>query len=132
MSIVHFSRCQLLTLPLAALLLAGCTKWSSVGDPVDQHVRDQNPWQVRLTLTDGDVAYLWDPEIVGDSIAGFTRQPSKDPDQRERQPRAAYPLDRVVQLERYSASTLGTFLFIGGFAAMTAGIIAMAGSWPAD
>ena len=101
MSIIRFSRFRPLAVPLAALLLASCMKWSGTSDPVEQYVRAEDPWQVRLTLTDGRVVPLWDVETVGDTVVGFTERPSKSRSRRERQPRAGYPLDQVAQLEEH-------------------------------
>jgi hypothetical protein len=97
-------------MPLAALLLAGCMKWSGASDPVDQYVRAEDPWQVRLTLTDGSVVPLWDVEMVGDTVVGFTVRPSHSPSTRAWQPRAGYPLDQVARLEEHRLDPVLTLI----------------------
>lgn len=113
MSIMHFSRYRPLALPLAMLLLCSCMKWSGVSHPVDQYVRAEEPYQVRLTLTDGRVVPLWNVEIFGDTIVGFTQRPSKSPSRQERQPRARYTLDQVVRLEEHKTDPVMTLVTVG-------------------
>jgi hypothetical protein len=132
MSIMHFSRYRPLAATLAVLMLAGCTKWSGASDPVDQYVRAEEPYEVRLTLTDGRVVPLWDVEMVGDTIVGFTERPSKGISQRERQQRAGYPLDEVARLEQHKTDAVLTIVGVAVIVGVLLGVLFAASGCSGD
>ncbi|UCF18680.1 MAG: hypothetical protein JSU87_12115 [Gemmatimonadota bacterium] len=101
-----------LLLPVMLIQFAGCFKWTAVSDPIAQHVPNQDPWEVRVTLNDGRSVRLWDAEIVDDSIEGYTQPPPRSSLQRMRLERTRFPLEQVERLEEGGLDSALTFVAI--------------------
>ncbi len=101
-----------LLLPVMAIQFAGCHKWSGASDPM-QHVRDHDPWHIRVTLKDGEVVELWDAEIVDDEIVGFTERPPRAKNEQAQRERAELPQAR-------GSTTMRSYCFISFMACAVA------------
>jgi len=93
--------------PIACLLLpcylAACTSWQTQELAPEQVLAQEQPDQVRVTLSDGQRLELRYPAVHGDTLTGM----------REAR-QVAVPLERVSRLELREADGGKTLLLVGG------------------
>lgn len=103
---------------LAAVLAAGCTRWSVRDSPPGVVLRTDRPEQMRLTLADGARVELRSPRLSGDSLLGLSTHGV----------RLAVPTDEVRQVEVRTTNTAGTVALVGlGVGAVLVAIAAASG-----
>ena len=57
---------------LTALSLLGCSSWQPVTAPLPEHIASQPQRSIRLTLTNGQRLELEAPQVLLDSVIGYT------------------------------------------------------------
>src|SRR6188508_7841 len=110
---------------LALLVLAtGCTTWSKSGMPASVSASQDLPSMIRVHLKDGRKLTLEHANVVGDSLIGELRAPSRRGHEPAFRERAAIALADIQSVETNRFNVVTTVLILGIIVVVGVGLYA--------
>ena len=116
-----------LALALLAMLAvaAGCTTWSKTGMPAHADAAQDLPSMIRVHLTDGRRLTLEHANIVGDSLVGDLREPSRRGHESAEKRRVAVALADIESVDKNRINVPLTLLNLAILTAIAWGLLAL-------
>ena len=116
-----------LALALLAMLAvaAGCTTWSKTGMPAHADAAQDLPSMIRVHLTDGRRLTLEHANIVGDSLVGDLREPSRRGHESAEKRRVAVALADIESVDKNRFNVVLTLLTLTFLVGLTVSLLAL-------
>ena len=115
-------RAIFVALLLTLVVAAGCTTWSKTGMPAPADAAQDLPSMIRVHLKDGRKLTLEHASVVGDSLVGELREPSRRGHEPTSSKRVAVALADIQSVEKSRFNIATTLLILAIIVAVGAGL----------